>query len=572
MEVERRLATGFSRSAWKTRFRAEPLAKPTRIGSARFLVGFTSLLDGGVTEYLSRSVLSDQIAPMTAAILVGEFAHESNTFATGRTTETDFQHRRAYEGETMIDELAGTNTVIGGVVDEAGGRSVSLIPTLAANATPGGPVSAGTYESYTEKIVSVARDRAEELDGVLLALHGAMVSETTDDGEGTLVDRVRAVVGPTIPIAVTHDPHGNVSDELLSTANLLVAFETYPHVDMADTGRTALRLLVETARNAVRPVIAVERPPVLPFGPLQDTSDGPMAEVMARARELEAAASILKVNVFPGFHGADVPIMDFSVPVVADDDEAAARAAAREIAERVWERRAAFVATYPDPADGVAEAARLAAEASDDRGPVVLADTGDNPGSGAPADGTVVLREVLAQDVRNAGLALFRDPEVVSVCVDAGVGERLEVDLGGKTDTLHGDPIEGLAGYVKAITDGQFVNTGPMARGTRNQLGRTVLFRCGTDDGVAVILTENRVQPWDAEIWRHVGIQPERLDVLVVKSKNHYRADYEPLASHVIPLNTPGIGAIDPRTLPYERIHRPKYPLDTMADDAYPDW
>jgi microcystin degradation protein MlrC len=198
---------------------------------------------------------------------------------------------------------------------------------------------------------------------------------------------------------------------------------------------------------------------------------------------------------------------------------------------------------------------------------------GDNPGGGAAADSTAMLRALLDAGVTaDAGVALMRDPAVVKACVDAGVGERVTVTMGAKTDEHHGTPIEGLDGYVKTITDGQFRNTGPMGTGTRNDLGRAVRFECGPEDNVTVIVTENRLQPLDAEIWRHVGIQPERLDMLVVKSTNHFRADYEPMASEVIVVDSPGLSAIDVSRFDHRRIPRPQYPLDEMADDDYPDW
>lgn len=539
---------------------------------------------------------------MSKRVLIAEFAHESNTFADEPTTRADFREGREYVGDEVLAKLSGTNTSLGGVVDfverdstgagtaagdgadrsSADYEAVDLVPVVAASATPGGPVARDAYDHYTERIVAGAREHAADLDGVLLALHGAMVPEGMDDGEGPLVQRVRDAVGD-LPVVVTHDLHGNVTDELLAAADVLVAYETYPHVDMAETGRRALELLLDAARGAVAPVMAVERPPVLPLGPDQNTREGPMAEVMARARTLEGRAEILKVNVFPGFHTADVPSVGFSVPVVADSDPDAAREAAREIAEMVWERREVFVRDYPGPEEAVRQAVETVADrgvagpsavagGERDEGPVVLADVGDNPGGGGAGDGTTVLRALLEQGVTDAGFAILRDPEAVEACVAAGVGERVTVTLGGKTDDRHGDPIEDVDGYVAAITDGRFVNTGPMETGTENRLGRTVRLQCGADDGVAVVLTENRLQPLDAELFRHVGVQPERLDVVVVKSSNHFRADYGPLASRVIPIDSPGVAAMDLSRFGHERIRRPQYPLDEMDADAYPDW
>jgi microcystin degradation protein MlrC len=506
---------------------------------------------------------------MSQRVLIGEFAHESNTFADDLTTRAEFRERREYVGDEVVSELAGTNTELGGVVDVADREGTDLVPTVGASATPGGPVARDAYDHYTEHVVAAAREHADELDGVLLALHGAMVPEGIDDGEGPLVGRVRDVVGD-CPIVVTHDLHGNVTDELLVAADALVAYETYPHVDMADTGRRAMELLLDAVRGTVDPVMAVERPPVVAYGPKQNTREGPMTDVMARARALEDRDGLLTVNVFPGFEAADVPSMGFSVPVVADGDPDAAREAAREVAEMVWERRETFVGDYPGAEEAVAEAAAKNGEA--DEGPVVLADAGDNPGGGGAADGTTVLRALLEQGVTDAGFAIMRDPEAVAACVGAGVGERVTVAIGGKSDDRHGDPIEDVDGYVAAITDGRFVNTGPMGTGTENRLGRTVRLQCGADDGVAVVLTENRMQPLDAEIWRHVGVQPERLAVLVVKSTNHFRADYEPMACRVIPVDSPGLAAMDPARYDHERIRRPQFPLDEMADDDYPDW
>lgn len=505
-------------------------------------------------------------------VLVGNFSHETNTFVESTTGRSLFKERREYFGDEIPERLTGTNTQVGGVIDVADDESVDLIHTVAATATPSGLVEADAYEFYCEQILDAAREYADDLDGVMLCLHGAMVPEGMDDGEGPLISKVRHIVGEAVPIAVTLDLHGNVTDEMVSESDLLIGFESYPHVDMGDTGRTGMRELVRAIRGETDPVGYVERPPVLAMGPKQNTREGPMAEVMAKAREYEERDDVVKVSVFPGFHQADIPSMGWSVPVVADGDADAAREVSRELAAYIWDRREDFVGDYPEPPEAVAEAKRLAADLGEDDGFVLMADVGDNPGGGGAADGTTVLREMLDQGLTNAGFAIVRDPETVTECVEAGVGERATVDLGGKTDDLHGDPIADLDVYVKAVTDGEFHNTGPMGTGGENHLGRTVLVECGLEDGVSVVVTENRMQPLDAEIWRHVGIQPERLDVLVVKSTNHYRADYEPMCSTNIPINSIGLVAMDPRKFDFTRVPRPQFPLDEMADDEYPDW
>ncbi|SIR87693.1 Microcystin degradation protein MlrC, contains DUF1485 domain [Haladaptatus litoreus] len=505
-------------------------------------------------------------------VLVGNFAHETNTFVTSKTGRDLFKERREYFGDEIPKKLQGTNTQVGGVIDVAENNSVELIHTVAATATPSGLVEADIYEFYCEQILDGVREHAADLDGVMLCLHGAMVPEGLDDGEGPLISSVREIIGEEVPIAVTLDLHGNITDEMVSKSDVLIGFESYPHTDMADTGRTGMRELIRTIQSDIDPVSHIERPPVLAMGPKQNTREGPMADVMAKAREYEERDNIVKVSVFPGFHQADIPSMGWSIPVIADSNSDAAREVSRELAEYIWDRREDFVSDYPEPPEAVAEAKRLAADLDPDDGFVLMADVGDNPGGGGAADGTTVLREMIDQELTNAGFAIVRDPETVAQCVDAGVGERTNVNLGGKTDDFHGDPIADLNVYVKAVTDGEFRNTGPMGTGGENHLGRTVLIECGQDDGVSVIMTENRMQPLDAEIWRHVGIQPERLNVLVVKSTNHYRADYEPMCSTNIPINSIGLVAMDPRKYEFERIPRPQFPLDKMTDEMYPNW
>ncbi|MFB6188576.1 MAG: M81 family metallopeptidase [Halapricum sp.] len=508
-------------------------------------------------------------------VVVGEFSHETNTFVATPTGRAAFAERREYAGAELLDELPGTNTPVGGVVDVAESEGVDLVGSIAAAATPGGVVTADAYEFYVGEILSTIRSNAEDVDGVLLSLHGAMVPEDGTDGEGPLLAAVRELVGSDVPVVATLDLHANVTDEMCDAADALVAFESYPHVDMADTGRRAMRLLLEAMRESRDFSTRVERPPMLPHGPLQNTRSGPMAEVMAIARATEERDGMAKVNVFPGFHKADVPSMGCSV--VAVGEEEASKVAARDVGVALWDRRESFVGEFPTPERAVAEAVECvnrdgtATGANDHPGPIVLADTGDNPGGGGTGDETALLRKLIDNGATNAGVALLHDPDAVADCVAAGVGERVTVSLGANADGGFTDPLEGVDGYVKAITDGEFRNTGPMATGTENRLGRTVLFQCGHEDGIRVVLTENRLQPFDAELWRHVGVQPERLDLVVVKSNNHYRADYEPIASEVVTVDSPGAAAFDPRRYDYRRIRRPMFPLDEMRADEYPD-
>lgn len=502
-------------------------------------------------------------------LLLGGIFHETNSFAAGQTGRAEFESRCVAAGSAVRAELGGTDTAVAGVLavaDETDGLSV--VPSLVAAAVPGPIVEQDVYESYCDRILADIAEATDNLDGVLLRLHGSMVTGACRDADGDLLAVVRERVGPETPVVATLDLHANVSARMVSAADALVSYRTYPHVDRSETGTRATRLLCDLVERSVDTELHVERPPMITYPPRQDTDSEPMASVMARARELETREGILAVNVNPGFMQSDVSHMGLSVVTVAESGTTTGEVA-EELARDLWERRESFVADYPTAAAGVEQAREVL---TDGRGPVVLADTGDNPGSGGATDGTVVLRELLAtfgNDEYDVGLALIRDPEVVAAAIDAGVGTTITVDLGGKTDDLHGEPITDLTASVTAITDGVYTNRGPVATGQTKRLGRTVLLRCGADRRVRVVVTENRVQPYDRAVWHHVGVRPANLDVIALKSKNHFRADYEERAGEILVLDTPGAGAISPHRFEFQHIDRPKFPLDEMTDDDY---
>lgn len=511
---------------------------------------------------------------MSKTVVVGAFAHETNTFVPDAVTRADFQAREEHLYDEVPENMRGTETAVGGVIDVADQEEINLIHTVSAFATPGGVVDDDTYEFYTDLILDAVRDNVDELDGVMLPLHGAMVTDSDSDGEGRLIQAVRDVVGETVPIVVTLDLHGNVSKKMVEAADALVAYETYPHLDKAKTGKRGMRLLLKAIEGDIRPSMHMERPPVIAYQPKAYTPSGPMAEVMTRARQLEQRPGVLKVNVLPGFYHADIPEMGFTIPVVTDDDSDTAQDVSRELAEFVWAKREEFVEEYPKPPEAIRTAKELQAEKDPKDGPIVMADFGSNPGGGGASDGTTVLREILDQGIENAGWAIMHDPEAVEKCLDAGVGSRVITDIGGKTDDNHGETIKNVDGYVKAITDGRYVNTGTShsGKGVQNDIGTTVRFQCGTDDSVTVVLAPTRASAFDAEIWRHIGQPPERLDMICIPSLIAFLGDYEPMSSEVILIDTPGTSAVNPARFDYERIPRPLFPLDSLADDAYPNW
>lgn len=510
---------------------------------------------------------------MNYTIVCGAFAHETNTFVPEPVTRQDFQDRREYFGNDVVDKMRDTETQVGGVIEAAANHGTDIRHTVTAYATPGGAVEEETYEFYVNEILDVIEENLDELDGVMLPLHGAMVAEHESDGEGELIERVRRLIGDDIPIVVTLDLHANVSERMVSTADAVLSYETYPHLDKATTGRRGMEILLATIRDEVDPTVRFERPPMIIYQPKAYTEEGPIVEIMERAREYEQREEVLKVSVLPGFYHADIPEMGVTTPVVTDGNPALAQEIAENLSTLLWRRRDQFIEDYPGPEEAIRQAKQVNESLDDDAGPIVMSDFGSNPGGGGAANGTTVLRQMIEQELEDAGWAILYDPEAVDSCISAGVRSRVPTSIGGKTDDYHGATITDVDGYVKAITDGQYVNTGTShsGKGVKNDIGETVLFQCGLDDGVNVVLAKRRASAFDAEIWRHVGLPPERLNYICIPSLIAFLGDYGPISSEIILIDTPGLSAVNPNRFDYERIPRPIYPLDDAAEIQYPN-
>jgi microcystin degradation protein MlrC len=427
---------------------------------------------------------------------------------------------------------------------------------------PGGRVRRGTFETLTNDLlgrITIAL-RDGRLDGVLLALHGAMVSEALADAEGEILRRVRRAIGPDVPIAAVFDSHANLTPAIVAHANIIVAYETYPHIDTHARGAQAVTLLDYVLAGEIHPTHALRQIPMLLSLPAQWTEGSlPMREVTGLTAQARKEPGVVSVVLAGGFPYSDVPSAGMSVIVTTDDDPDLAARIADEIAAACWSRREQF---HPDMT-ALDTAVAHAAYASD--GPLVLADVADNPGGGASGDGTAILRALLDARVPGVAVAAIADPEVVGQASAVGVGERAHVRLGAKIDRLHG-PTLAVEAHVAFVGDPLFTNIGPMGPGTVTRLGRTVVLRIG-DPPVDVIVTERRTQVLDPELFRAVEITPERRRVLVVKSSVHFRAAFEPLAAQIIAVDGPGLSSPNLRAVPYRHVRRPIWPLDAMSDE-----
>ena len=498
---------------------------------------------------------------MAASFFSAAIGHETNTFAVTPTRLADFDFAGAPAADASPEQIRsrfrGTRTVHGGYLAAAEELGFALEPLLWAFATPSGVVEPAAYEELAGVLLErlSRRRRQAGCRGVLLDLHGAMVSEHLEDVEGDLIERTRAVLGAGVPLVVTIDLHANVSGRMATHADAIIGFEEYPHVDAFERGMQAGRLIHAAAAGTVRPRLAYVQLPLVTMPPKQCTLIPPAGDLLRRAQDTARQPGVLDASIAYGFPFADIRDAGTSVLVTADGSAALAAEHAARLARAVWQRRQEFDADLTP----VAEAIRFAREQA--TGLVVLADGSDNPGGGGPCDGTVVLRELLAAGVEDAVVAVIADPEAVAAAVEAGVGETIEVRLGGKTDRRHGDPVA-LRAVVRLLSDGRFVTRSRMGAGGVTEMGRTAVLQCR---GVRVVVTERRVQPLDAELLRSVGIEPRAQRLVALKSAVHFRSTYQQIAERIFDLDTPGVHRPDFAAYRYRRLRPGVYPLDRNA-------
>lgn len=484
-------------------------------------------------------------------IAVAGFMHESNTFNPLPADRAAFAAQALAFGPALADEWRDAHHEVGGFLEAVAAGGDEAVPLGMAWATPSGPVSDAVFDEVTD---CLARElKRQRPDGLLLALHGAMVTASHPDGDGEVLERLRRAVGPDLPIVVTLDLHGNLSRRLIDLSTAAVAYRTNPHVDQRERGRQAAGLLRRALRGEVRPVQALAKPPVIVNIMVQDTSQEPLRGLMAEARRAEESPGVLAVNLLPGFAYADVPQMGPSVVVVADGDAGLARSEADRLGELLWRMRERLVRTLPGPAEAVRQA--LAASER----PAVLVDTGDNVGGGSAGDGTVLLAELLRQGATDAVVCLYA-PEEVKACAAAGTGGEVRLRVGGKVDRRHGEPVD-FAGRVRLLHGGTYVEPEVRHGGKRvNHMGPTALVE-GPGANL-LVLNSLRHPPFSLGQLTCLGIRPERQRVLVVKAAIAYKAAYGPVAGTVIEADTPGLTAVNPERFEYRHIRRPMYPLD----------
>ncbi len=503
-------------------------------------------------------------------IAVGGFHHETNTFAATPATYEDFVVADGWPGLTRGDDIFATfrdkNIGLAGFLDEARGRGWMIVPTLWCQANPSGRPTADAYERVAGELVSrirAARDSGP-LDAVYLCLHGAMASEHLDDGEGELMRRVRAVIGYDIPLVASLDFHANVSDAMVSESDAMAAYRTYPHLDIAETGRRAARLMARILESGQKPHKMCCRLPYLIPLTQQCTLIEPAKGVAEAAAGL-AGDCVEDVSFAAGFPPADVP--DCGPTILAYGwDLRAAEAAADALRVHCLAAEKRFAAKFWRADEAVAHAIRQSNFATK---PIVLADTQDNPGAGGDSDTVGILAELVKQDAPDAVLGLLYDPATAAAAHKAGRGAVLARAIGCVSDAAGHAPLAGRY-IVEALSDGAFATTGPMYKGFHMQLGPMAVLRADAGRrGVRVVVSSRKQQAADQAVFTHIGIDPATPKILVLKSSVHFRNHFQDLAEEILVVLAPGPNIEDPAALPYKKL-RPGVRLRPLGPEHRP--
>ncbi|RJG08996.1 M81 family peptidase [Pseudomonas cavernicola] len=487
-------------------------------------------------------------------LVIARMNHETNTFSPVPTPLEAFAPRW---GKDALDAASGSTTAMGAFLAFAQRVDAKVITPVFATANPSGLVEDMAWQAMSDAIVEAV---SEGCDAVLLDLHGAMVTRSHTDGEGELLSRVRAAA-PTTPIGVALDLHTNLTRKMVENSDVLVGFKTYPHVDMVETGEHVARLIERMLEDNLRPARAWVHPPLLAHTLMMNTNTpGAMRSAIEAARQAEGQDGVLAATVFGGFPLADIPDAGMSVVVVAED-HAQAQAVATRLSAQLWAEREHFVYQETDLKGSIAHA-RNVGEASGS-GPVLLLDHGDNCMSGGTCDTMDVLAEALAQGLDDIIAGPFCDPGAVNALIEAGVGTRVSLEVGNRLPPLAAigaqkKPLH-MSGIVRAISDGEYVVSGPTYTGMRCTMGKSAVLDTGT---AKLLISERPHEPWDLGVYQSVGLQPASCRFLILKSRMYYRPVFAPLSKVIIDCASQGVTSSDYRLFNFERLPRPIYPID----------
>lgn len=486
-------------------------------------------------------------------IAIARFGHEGNSFASVRTALADFQATEWVTGAAVVPHFSGSNTEIGGAIAsltaEPGWRAHFL---RCAWATPSGEVERDTFETVLGEILDGLS--ARRWDAVYLAQHGAMQVVGLDHADFEIVRRVREAIGA-VPLGVSYDLHANITRPQLDLIDVAVGYKCHPHTDMAATAQKTLRLLSAAVEGRIEPVAAIVPMNALIPSINARTTDGPWAEVAAFARGLELGAGLLDVSVYQGYAYGDRAVAGATAVALADGDRRAAQAAAEAVVDEMSRVRDRLFIAMPDAGEGIR---RALGAARDGGGPVAVLDAADHPGAGANADTPGFLHALLrARPEVPTAFVFFWDPALVARVAEAGVGERLDVSLGGRLTGDFGPPVRAMA-TVERLTDGKVVHRGPFWNGLTIDYGRTAVLDVA---GIRVVVTSRCNMVTDPAFFELHGIDLDRLGLLAIKAKNQFRAAFAGRFAALIDIDTPGPAMFDFAKLPFRHVPQTIFPF-----------
>ncbi len=484
-------------------------------------------------------------------IAIGGIEHESSNYSPVETSlEAFYGHSRSSGTHELLQRSGEVNTVVDGFIKELRRQDVEMVPLIWCHAPSGAQPSEETHQALKESLLAPLR-QASPVDGVLLSLHGAYSAQGIDDADGDVLKSVRELVGLRCPVIAVHDLHCNIGKTMVDNATALIVEDTYPHVDMAERAMEAARMMVRTVRGEIRPTLGWRSIPLFWAAAKMITAEEPMSLAIGQLHDLETKPGVLTASLGVGYQWADVNCAGTSTLAVTDNDPAGAQAKADDLARWIWARKELWQRQPLTPSQALARGEALG------KFPIVLADQADNPGGGAPSDGTEILRLFLQRRLQDAAVLYIVDPETVRIARRAGVGQVVNLEVGGKSHPMMGPPVA-MRAEVLAVSDGRFVYDGPMFAGLEGDHGDSVLLR---QEGVYVVAITLAHQPIDLAFTRCLGLDCTRMRYLCVKSTGHFRSGFGPIAGSIFNVDAESVFTQDFSKLPFKRLGRKIYPM-----------
>ena len=489
-------------------------------------------------------------------LIIGSVMQETNSFSQSKSDWQSFKDYEFLVGDEIISYHNKKGSEIGALIEVAEKKNIQLIPLVSAVALPGGQVKSEAYNKIKALFLEKLR-HVKQFDGVLLALHGAMGVEGLDDPEGDFLEAIRSQIGKYIPIVSSFDLHANFTKRMMDNLDALTGYNTFPHIDHFETGERAINIMISILKKKIKPAIAMKRLPMLAAAVNAQTTHGPLGEAMKKAKTLEKEDNVLSMAIFAVQPWLDVYNTGFSIVAITDNNLDLAQRKANEIAQMIWKSRERFAVNEFTVEEALTKAKNIYG------GPIIFSDSADSPTGGAAGDSTHVLKKILDMGIKFSVALTITDPKAVKMCIKKGVGEIIKLEVGGKINKNFSQPLT-VDSYIKIISDGKYTYKRKFLHGLEENMGKTVVLVI--NQNIFLVVTELRAATYDPEQYISLGISPEEMKVIVVKSANTFRTNYEPFAKEIIMLKTPGPCSSNLIGLPFKNIKKPMYPWDHMDD------